>query len=1093
MTSYPDGPNKPGWSNNDHGIGAGYFNSYLGSFDGPGNPNTNFNPDIGSYSNATTFTWGGGGNLASAPAAPMNNQNFSDWNWEEIVNNILGLKLPDRTEITAGRWTALLSDSAGTNSPFYIYGVTWGVQIVHHHRTSGHDTLIYLNPVLQNPGGPWDAYINGPKNAMWEPKAGFTTKHVTMDPTTFLPPVFALAGVEGMFANSVGRLTALSSALNSDASQFKGQAGQAFSQLIGDLLAQTSYASTQMGLPTSSTSYSLMLGNAGSQAAKFLTSVWNSYAAWTQIREHSPLGAILEALVVGNVVTVTFDEKAKQWVYQANPNLDPNDSQFGMLSTDQAWRNVETLAKSLWNAAIVSTLDYGSMAALNDLVLSYEQASQKMQPLRIKAPKQIGQPDTTGGPNNGGGFNPNNLNNDFSSIASMLANIDKGFAGGFNNLNKGFDGGFNNIGRFFPDLAKDIGGGFNNIDRGLGGLGQGLGGGLNNIDQGLGGLGQGLGGLGQGLGGNSTLSTPGGNQNLLSPATGQLSGFLPGAPAVTGGGSTDSQPNGVLGQPVTSALQDALTGANQTQGALDQALAGGQVPASGPLHDSVVGALADNAKTQAALNQAIANPSAQALDQAMADNSKTQTALNQALASGQIPSTGPLAAQLRSALAGTGRTQKALQQALAGGSPNASSLHTAMADNSQARAALDHALSSGQVPASGPLHQDLQHALADTGKTQSALTHALATGSPSASQLQTALADNSHTRAALERALASGQVPATGPLHTALRNALADTGKTSAAINHALVASVPGGAALQHAMTNDTALQHALHRAMASGQIPKVGALHDAMRTAMTDSGNVQNALRQAMAGGGHLSTAAIHRALTDNYALEHALHRALASGQIPAAGPLHADLTSALADSRKTGAALHQALASRGIASEPGASLLSGGPAALTGGLGAGLTSGKPLISAAAPAGGLTGTGLGSGAGGISAGGSVPGSLTGSAAGTGSASPVSSGAFVPQAAGSSTATAGEGGFPMYEPMAGGMGMGMGGMGGQNQERERTTWLSEDEDVWGTEPDVAPQVLGRDVSDEDDEASEYRDSDRDTSSARRTPTRFYGR
>ena len=46
-------------------------------------------------------------------------------------------------------------------------------------------------------------------------------------------------------------------------------------------------------------------------------------------------------------------------------------------------------------------------------------------------------------------------------------------------------------------------------------------------------------------------------------------------------------------------------------------------------------------------------------------------------------------------------------------------------------------------------------------------------------------------------------------------------------------------------------------------------------------------------------------------------------------------------------------------------------------------------------------------------------------------------------------------------PMMGGMG-GMGNPGGQSEkERERTTWLAEDEEVWGTDPDCAPAVVGR--------------------------------
>ncbi|WP_414945466.1 hypothetical protein [Amycolatopsis sp. cmx-11-32] len=48
-------------------------------------------------------------------------------------------------------------------------------------------------------------------------------------------------------------------------------------------------------------------------------------------------------------------------------------------------------------------------------------------------------------------------------------------------------------------------------------------------------------------------------------------------------------------------------------------------------------------------------------------------------------------------------------------------------------------------------------------------------------------------------------------------------------------------------------------------------------------------------------------------------------------------------------------------------------------------------------------------------------------------------------------------GVPFYPPMAGGPG----GAGQGKSERDRTTWLAEDEKTWGTDPAVAPAVLGR--------------------------------
>ncbi|WP_238013748.1 hypothetical protein KZZ52_15500 [Dactylosporangium sp. AC04546] len=58
---------------------------------------------------------------------------------------------------------------------------------------------------------------------------------------------------------------------------------------------------------------------------------------------------------------------------------------------------------------------------------------------------------------------------------------------------------------------------------------------------------------------------------------------------------------------------------------------------------------------------------------------------------------------------------------------------------------------------------------------------------------------------------------------------------------------------------------------------------------------------------------------------------------------------------------------------------------------------------------------------------------------------------------GSTGAASSMGGMPFMPPMGG-----MGNSGNQNEkERERTTWLAEEEDVWGTDPDVTAAVIGR--------------------------------
>jgi len=50
--------------------------------------------------------------------------------------------------------------------------------------------------------------------------------------------------------------------------------------------------------------------------------------------------------------------------------------------------------------------------------------------------------------------------------------------------------------------------------------------------------------------------------------------------------------------------------------------------------------------------------------------------------------------------------------------------------------------------------------------------------------------------------------------------------------------------------------------------------------------------------------------------------------------------------------------------------------------------------------------------------------------------------------------------------------MGGGQQGGEKKERERQTWLSEDEKVWGTDVTASLGVIGRPEDDEDEVDSE---------------------
>jgi hypothetical protein len=102
-------------------------------------------------------------------------------------------------------------------------------------------------------------------------------------------------------------------------------------------------------------------------------------------------------------------------------------------------------------------------------------------------------------------------------------------------------------------------------------------------------------------------------------------------------------------------------------------------------------------------------------------------------------------------------------------------------------------------------------------------------------------------------------------------------------------------------------------------------------------------------------------------------------------------------------------------------------------------------------------GGGLGGGAGGLGAGAGGGGSLGAGAPGL----PGPGGLGAGKSAGQGGAGRSRSGKPGQGPLMGGAGAGgAGGAGDGEEERERTTWLTEDEDVWGDDTDTAPPVIG---------------------------------
>src|ERR1700722_1851481 len=146
-------PKDPGYAGNTGQRGGGTLHSYLGIFDGNGDPNNQFNFGMGQFDDSTVTghsgnTGGDGPNVSPGAALGPQNYDFGNWTWEQVLNEVLNLNIPDRNVIGSPdgteRWTVLEHDSSGDGGRLYIYGVTWG--------SNYQDTLVYLSSWLQTPG-----------------------------------------------------------------------------------------------------------------------------------------------------------------------------------------------------------------------------------------------------------------------------------------------------------------------------------------------------------------------------------------------------------------------------------------------------------------------------------------------------------------------------------------------------------------------------------------------------------------------------------------------------------------------------------------------------------------------------------------------------------------------------------------------------------------------------------------------------------------------------------------------------------------------------------------------------------------------------
>ena len=762
-------------------------------------------PTPGTFDNPTSTPNDGGNDPgASKPiAVPSTGNDTTGWNWEQVLVAVLGLAVPDRNDLTQQQWTAINFNSSGGTDMYRIYAVTWG---------ENKDVFVYLNPDLLKPGYDMDTYIYQPKTAIYNAVVSANdTAFQNFVPQSFTTAADAMAGVTDFYNTTNNTFQTLSNAVAGDASAFKGQAGAAFAQIMNNLYQITDSAYTQMAVTNN---YAQMITDAGTAATTFLTSLWGGIVNWWSMVDHNPLGAIYQAMLDGGVITGPVGGP-----YQlANP--DSVNSSFGDLRTEQAWQAIEAAAKTLWTQSVVSALDPVAQSAISALASAFENTTSNAQPLAAPTLQAI----AVGAAN---GVNPNiggdpNLNVPGGACSNL-------------NVPGGVGSNLNVPGGASSNLNVPGGAGSNlNVPGGASGPLSALGNpGAGNLNV-PGGASAPISALGNPGAGN--LNVPGGASAPISalgnPGAGNLN--------VPGGASA---PISALGNPGAGNL-NVPGGASGPISALANPGAGNlNLPGGASAPGSVLAGLGNaGGGSGTGLPGGVSSPQLASLQTALGNNRATQAALQQALS--LAPATGPVHNALETALANNKKAGSALQAALGGTVPAATALQNALASNGQAQTALRQALAL--APAKGPLHNALQTALKDSGKTQSSLNQSLTNGSiPGTAPINRALHSDTALSSALNKALVSAQVPSHGPLHDALTSALAQSGHVKSALDQALAGATPNTPALNHALSSNTALQSDLRKALS--EAPAHGALHNELLAAVDDSKNIGTQIHQAL------------------------------------------------------------------------------------------------------------------------------------------------------------------------------------------------------------------------------------------------------
>lgn len=331
----------------------------------------------------------------SAPEQAVGNADYAAWPWETVLASVLNIPISDRSEVTGQPWLTVVQGGQGVPGGHLIWTASWNTKPK---SGAGATSLqVYLNPALYVGGGAWDRFVNAPAQALAGQADG-----LPLVPGSFKTAQLALAGVTTGLNNLSGQMDLIHHNVTADGTPLHGNATTVMAELFKDLHGVTLSLYDQLSNP----SYSDAVGAAGDAATGFIRNINSAYTAWSQLAEHSPLGAIVQVLTA----IATPDGNGGYTI------PDPENTPFGDLTTPGAWAAVEQQAKNLWLGELTgNSYDFGGLdplgrAALSTLVGQYATTTQIVKPVVGPAPPPVTPTPVDGAPNPGGGPPPvNNL------------------------------------------------------------------------------------------------------------------------------------------------------------------------------------------------------------------------------------------------------------------------------------------------------------------------------------------------------------------------------------------------------------------------------------------------------------------------------------------------------------------------------------------------------------------------------------------------------------------------------------------------------------------------------------------------------------